>query len=320
LKTVTQQTSVFPGLRALASGLASVFGRGRVKLIGREPNAYASYYPSEIVNCQLEDGSELKLLVKYAVAPNQKDRGHRIGLEYEAEVYRQVLEPLKVSAPKLYGTYTDKATGRTWLVLEYLDEAAHAHRGDVQAVAMVLAARWIGQFHVASSALPTARILSLNRYTQRYYLEWAWQTLAFDGHQQKRWLSALCRRYKEAVRLLVEQPLAIIHGDYYADNVLFRRGVIHPYDWERAALAVGEIDLASLTNGWHEELVGECEVEYQQARWPDGPPAEFNCTLDSARLYLLFRLLGEAPGWPDQETRQWRFEQLRSVGERLELI
>jgi hypothetical protein len=56
-----------------------------------------------------------------------------------------------------------------------------------------------------------------------------------------------------------------------------------------AAIAVGEIDLASLTDGWREEIMRKCEVEYQQARYRDGPLEDFDRTLDAARLYFYFR-------------------------------
>ena len=73
-----------------------------------------------------------------------------------------------------------------------------------------------------------------------------------------------------------------------------------PIDWESAALAAGEIDLASLTWGWDDDLASLCEQEYCLARWPDGTPDDFALRLTAARVFLHLRWLGDAEkrtGW-----------------------
>jgi hypothetical protein len=93
--------------------------------------------------------------------------------------------------------------------------------------------------------------------------------------------------------------------------------MIYPVDWESAAVAVGEIDLAALTEGWPQAFVQQCELEYQRARWPDGPSTCFERRLAAARLYLQFRWLGSET---DRDPSLPRFERLRCEGERLGLI
>ena len=102
-----------------------------------------------------------------------------------------------------------------------------------------------------------------------------------------------------------------------ANNILYSGGVIYPIDWESAAVAAGEIDLACLTEGWPPRVVRECERRYREARWPDGAPADFERRLGAARLYLAFRWLGEEPDETVDESNRWRFDDLRTVGERL---
>ncbi len=116
------------------------------------------------------------------------------------------------------------------------------------------------------------------------------------------------------------EPPAIIHGEYYPNNILFCQGTIYPVDWEAAAVAIGEIDLVSLMEGWPPEFVRKAKVEYQSARWPAGPPADFERKLETAQLYWLFRWLGDRPDWTHQKKALKRFERLRSIGERLGLI
>ena len=93
-------------------------------------------------------------------------------------------------------------------------------------------------------------------------------------------------------------------------------------DWESTAIAPGEIDLAAMTEGihWPARMVSDCERHYQQARWPEGPPANFKRTLDAARVYLNFRWLGERPDWATREKTMWRYDQLYAAARRLELI
>jgi hypothetical protein len=221
--------------------------------------------------------------------------------------------------PTFYGAFADDTAGETWLILEYLDKSRRL-KNTRQAAVLSQGAAWIGKFHALSEAsldvVPTA---SLNRYDAEYYRGWAPRTSLFAGRWHRRfpWLAALCECFEDLVPLLLDCPLTIIHGEYYPPNILWRNGVIYPVDWEAAALAAGEIDLAALTEGWPPEFVEQCELEYQRTRWPEGPPTGFERRLAAARLYLHFRWLGSET---DRDPSLWRFERLRCEGERLGLV
>ncbi|MBI2821049.1 MAG: phosphotransferase [Acidobacteria bacterium] len=319
--------SRFPDLQTLTRALEAVLGgngrlAGRIDIVDRNPNAYQCYYASEAVTCRLGDGRKLSLFIKYGRGANRRDHGQPIGPDYEAKVYQRVLQQLQFSVPKFYGSYVDAATGAPWLIIEYLKNGIQAHKAPSQLDSLGLAARWLGCFHACyETRLSDPSLSFLHRYNARYYLQWARRTVSFEpaGNVRYPWLPALVASYRQQVKFLLSRPATVIHGDCYADNTLFRRGKIYPIDWEGAAVAAGEIDLASLTNGWHPEAVRRCVSEYKRARWPDKPPREFSRTLDAARLFVLFRLLGEARDWPDAGTRAWRFRQLRSVARRLGL-
>lgn len=162
----------------------------------------------------------------------------------------------------------------------------------------------------------------LHRHDAEHYLGWAARTSRFAGslHHRFHWLATLCKRFEDVVETLSEPPLVIVHGEFYPNNILFRQGTIYPVDWESTAVAIGEIDLASLTERWSSTIVERCRAEYLSARWPDGPPADFDQKLDVAKLYWRFRWLGERPDWTTEEKSRWRFDQLRTIGERLGLI
>ncbi len=309
-------------LEGLTSALSTIFGRdglpGEVTVLNRKPNDFASTFHTEIVTCRLPDGSERKVLCKHAVGDGHNCYGHRGGIRYEAEVYRSVLAGIPLTTAAFYGDHVDADKNQAWLVLEFLEDAPFVkdlHENG----AMTLAARWIGRFHAMNEArVPSARMRFLTRYNADYYLGWSHRTWQFAEplRDQYPWLEEACETYAEAVDWLLARPQTVIHGEYYSINVLIAGAKVYPVDWESAAVAVGEIDLACVTERWPEEKVREMELEYQRARWPEGAPAEFARTLAAARLYLIFRWLGDRPEWTTSEQFHWRFEQLRLAIER----
>jgi hypothetical protein len=332
--------SRLPNRQTLAVGLTSVL-RSQAIILDRQPNTYASTFPSEIVRCQLGNGREVHLLCKYGADHSTSlsgRTGHKGGVPYEAAAYRHVLRTSRATTPKFYGAYKDVETGDTWLILEYLDDSVRLRKMRESSAAMGLAARWIGRFHnTTEEYLSDASMRFLSRYDAEYYLGWARRTSLLARHlrQRFRWLTTLCGRFEDVVALLLTSPPTVIHGEYYSSNVLIRAGTVYPVDWESAAVAAGEVDLATLTENWGVEIERQCELEYQRVRWPEGSPADFERRLCSARLYLHFRWLcdenrdlftgngagGERFDWSHKvEVSPYRLEQLRSLGERLELI
>jgi aminoglycoside phosphotransferase (APT) family kinase protein len=318
-------TALLPDVHMLTRGLSSVLRAqwspgAQVTIVQREPTNEGTF-PSEIVTCQRDDGAAMQMLCKYTAGHSHDAYGHRGGVAYEANVYRHVLQPLAVSTPALYGTHTDERTGETWLVLEYVNASLRLEHAPNPA-GVVMAARWIGRFHAANEArLSSAPLPFLNTYDAAYYQGWVRRTALFAEPVRPYlpWLMPLCERSQVALALLLAPPVTIIHGEYYPKNVLYREGIIYPVDWESAAIAAGEIDLACLTDRWPADTVRECERAYQQARWPHGAPVDFAQRLAAARLYMHFRWLGDRPEWTTRQ-HYWRFEHLRSVGQQLGLI
>ncbi len=320
--TVAANTAALPDEETLRSALASLLRRRRladgIAIARREEDASGTFL-SEIVTCRLDDGREIPLFCKYATGRTHQVYGHRGDVAYEAEVYRSILAPSRTPTVEFVGTHEDHAGG-TWLVLEYLQDGIRV--GKVPDVAaMPLAARWIGHFHRRHERGPDAPFpAALKRYDADYYRGWAERTRAFAGelHERFRWLCRVCDALDEVIAELLRQPQTIIHGEYYSSNILFRDGAVYPVDWESAAAAVGEIDLAMLVDGWPDDTVTRCIDEYCAARWPEGVPPGFGVRLDRARLYVGLRWLGDRPEWT-----RWAihvFEQLEHVARRLELI
>ncbi len=324
----------FPDLAALADGLTAALHDGgptgsRVSVLNRKPLLPAMTFPSEVVTCRLREGNELRLFCKYAAGRNHNAHGHRGGVSYEAAIYEGLLQDLPVRTPKFYGAFRNARASQTWLILGFLDGGKLLRDVHLdlekkpQPTAIGLAARWIGRFHALTAARLTQWPLPvLNRYTPAYYRGWAERTCRFAGklNRQYPWLEPLCRRAGELFDLLQAAPQVVIHGEYYENNIVVCGRRIYPTDWESAAIAPGEIDLAALTDGsWRAGLVRQCMTEYKRARWPEGAPGSFQSTLEAARIYLHFRWLGERPEWSVRQSARWRFEELRCAAERLGL-
>jgi aminoglycoside phosphotransferase (APT) family kinase protein len=234
-----------------------------------------------MVTCASRSGAILRLLIKYEIGEEMFVCGLPVGLAYEAIVYQQVLSRFAVTVPHCYGAWRDRDVNATALVLEYLD-GVHADRAPNQTEGMSLAAAWIGRLHaLAQPAVAQATLPRINIHQAEFYLRWAIRTLQFERRTRpgRTWLPVFTARIDAAIEVLRRAEQTVIHGDYYADNTLYHDGRISVFAWEHTALGPGEIDLASLTHGWHDEVVQAAEDAYYRARWPDGAPAGFAATL-----------------------------------------
>jgi phosphotransferase family enzyme len=320
--------SLFPDVPALTRVLASLLphtgpSERALTLLERKPLAPWMTFPAEIVTCCANGSGTLRLFCKHEAGRTHNSYGHRGGLTYEAEVYRRVLQQSNVSTAKFYGAYKDSQRRDFCLVLGYLEGGVLLRnlKLDVkkrpQPTPLALAARWLGRFHAANERrVGSKSVRFLNRYDLEYYQGWARRMaqLCRPLHNRFPWLSELCSRAGSLLEPLLTAPQTIIHGEYYHNNIIVCGRKIYPTDWESAAIAPGEIDLASLTEGhWKPELVHQCKVEYRKARWPHGAPAEFERRLEAAGLYLHFRWLGERPDWTTKASNRWRYEALRAT-------
>jgi len=286
-------------------------------VVSRQANIRMSSFLTEVVTCRLPGGEELRLFCKYgAGADEATGYGHRGGVSYEAQVYRDLLQPLGVRTVPFYGTHLDPDSGTTWLVLGF-------QPGWCIDMRLGLAGRWIGEFQRAATARfcdsPPAWVMC---YDPAYYAQWPRRTREFAERLglRMRWLPAVCEGFESVASDLLSLRPTVIHGELYPHNVILHADAAFPIDWESAAFGAGEIDMASLTEGWPAADVNECLREYAAARWPEGPPVDFDAALDAAQVYLDFRWLGEEPAQLADPESRWYLDDLLVRGERLGLI
>jgi aminoglycoside phosphotransferase (APT) family kinase protein len=209
----------------------------------------------------------------------------------------------------------DSVTGQTTLLIDYVEDATRLDFAEP--AALLDAARWIGEFHRLNEPRVTALAGCVYRYDSSYYLGWAQRALEFSRDANRPWLAALAARFETLAGELLSSSSTVIHGEYYPKNILVRGCEIAPIDWESAAIAAGEIDLASLVEGWDDGDTRACMTEYNRARWPHGAPAEFERRLAIAGMYWAFRWLGDPPEGTTGEDGEWLFKYLRELDEQL---
>jgi hypothetical protein len=312
-----------PDAETLARGLTAVLAgpdvRDSVRIESRTVNPYASSTASELVTCDLRGVGRFELFCKYGARAPADDHGHRGGLAYEALVHERILGTSTEGPPSFYGAFP-LSNARLALVFDDLPGAGRVSK-QPGTQGLRGAAAWIGHFH-AKHALDATNEppIPLLRYHLDYYIGWADRTRRFAALEgpEPRWLAGLCRRFAGVAQLLAEGSVTVIHGEYYPDNVLVRETVVHPVDWQTAAVAAGEIDLAALTERWPRAVAEQCERAYRSARWGDNPPPSFYETLQAARLYLHFRWLGDRPEWTRADQSQSHWTELRSIAQQLD--
>jgi len=302
--------------------------RDEVECVERIEHARVSSNYSNVISCGLSGGRVLRLFAKYSQSSSEEGHGgsghgHWGGVAYEAEVYHRVLRHSTLTSPKFYGEYRDEATGQFCFFIEYVEGGWFVSSQSNPRKKMGRAASWLGRFHAENERRAAEHSWPfLKRYDTDYYLGWARRTSQFAGdlHRRYPWLAPLCMRFGEAVTTLQQSPLTVVHGEFYPHNVLYLRGSIFPLDWESAAVASGEIDLAALTEGWSEEMIDSCFSEYVSSRWPVDSSRVDSRWFTAARLFLQFRWLGDQPEWAVDPENFHRYDQMRELATRLRLI
>lgn len=304
--------------QALERNLASLLpGRSEIACLERTPSLYGSSFPLEELTVTLADGGRLELVFKN-LSPRALSAGaRRARPEFldeplrEIEVYRQILQDGSLGTPLHYGSVADAQADRYWLFVERVAGRELYQVGEFALWQRV--ARWLAGLHHRFSdvgSLPQPAAGRLLRCDGDYFGIWIERAIAFRREPA---LHRLARHYSRVVRELSHLPVALIHGEFYASNVLVQAAPssrVCAVDWERAAIGSGLIDLAALVAGtWTEPQKQELVLAYRDELQRIGStPPGWEALLrgvDLCRLHLAVQWLGWSPDWtPPREHRQ----------------
>ena len=280
-------------------------------ITNRQPQIFESTFCSETLKCRFYDGTTTQLLCKYGLAVAghaHSSYGHRGGLAHEAAVYSQVLANVENTVATYYGFHADP-DGTEWLLLEFLENVWRANKSP-DLLAMGAAASWAGAFH-ARAPVKLGAIAGLMAYDRTFYNGWLERSLDILDNPMPKWLELLYQRREEVFTCLLRAPQSLFHGEFYPHNILYREGTIYPVDWESAAVAPGEIDLAALMFEWPAPEANNMEWRYCATRWPGGTPRSFESTIAAAEVYVAFRNIADGPEDPTYMLHSLRIAGMR---------
>lgn len=313
---------------ALERALAEV-GLELVGPIERCPSPYRTSFPIEELRVELAGCGPLRLGFK-RLDWRDLDRVAQVAKprflhepEREPAVYRSLLLQGPSGPAQFFGAVT--GADRHWLFVEWVEGRELFQVGEREL--WEGAARWLARFHAALAP-------DLDRYRKEgrllkhdatFYRRWIERAERFakervDGSATT--VAWLRERHEQVVEALLVLPRNVIHGEFYASNVLVVSASdsrhsplgqesdarVAPVDWELAAVAPGLTDLAALASGWptadREALVAAYAAE------PGVPPFSSR-DLDFARLQVAIQWLGWAPPrWepPEVQRHDWLAE------------
>lgn len=327
----------------LQQALADIFAANhhaprKIIRMDRESSAYRSSFPLEELTVWFEAGEPLKLIFKNLNPGALSPEARAAKPEFlddplrEIELYRSLLDSQQLGTAFCYGSVADAPAERFWLLLERVEGRELYQVGEFEIWRQT--ARWLArlhsQYHVPDS-LPLAAMARLIHYDAAYYERWmerasSCQVHTAEGEQTTEQIcwQQLAAWHPQVVRELTARPATLIHGEFYASNVIVQETQsslrVCPVDWERAGLGPGLIDLAALVAGkWTEVQKQDLALHYLaelQTCSMDAPqPEEFLRELHLCRLHLAVQWLGWSRNWsPPREHRQdWLAEAVRNA-------
>ncbi len=285
----------------------------RVVRLERRRSLYRTSHALEEIDVALEDGETFALVLKDLSRAALHEDALRAMPAFmydplrEVEVYRDLLAAASLGTAKCYAAAADG--DRAWLLLERVD-GAELYQLEIEAWEQ--AAGWLAHMHKRlAGRIRAQRLLRLDE--QHYRL---WFRRAEDMSED---LESIADVYEQGVERLLALPQTVVHGEFYASNVLVDGDRVCPIDWELAGVGPSLVDLAALTSGrWSEDDRTRIALAYRGALSDPPPLDDFFETLECCRLYLAVRWLGWSADWtpPAEHAQDWRAEAL-AAAERL---
>ena len=291
----------------------------RVESLRRTPYAYGSSFALDTLDVGCAGGTTLRLLLKDLGAASELARSVRPATPHydplrEIAVYDQILVGRGLGTAHCYGAVVDRDRGRYWLFLEHVPGIELWQVGELSL--WRAAASWLAALHSTCRDVSHPR---LARYDRDFCEQWFRRAQAATPPGQ---LDAIASALVDVVDRLLALPSTLIHGEFYAPNVLIERrdgGVrVCAIDWETAARGPGLIDLAALTAGeWDEADRAMIAAAYNDALTVPMSEVEFSEALACCRLQVALQWLGWAPQWrpPPEHAPDWMAVALGAAGE-----
>ncbi|MGI8825514.1 MAG: phosphotransferase [Chloroflexota bacterium] len=219
--------------RALEGVLTAHFGTlpSLIDLVHR-PSPYRAGFALEELEVRLDAGVTLRLLCKDLSREALLENVRRVKPSFlhdplrEIETYRTILDSSRLGTATCYGAVVDHERGRYWL---FIENVAGCTLYQIGGPAWHDAARWLARMHCHFAGQPNltdqARAAHLLRHDGDYYRLWLRRAQDFSRIRgnSRRFIEGLTTRYDRVVERLVTLPPTLIHGEFFASNVLVQQ-------------------------------------------------------------------------------------------------
>jgi thiamine kinase-like enzyme len=318
-----------PELRAALEQALATVGLEPEGAIERRPSPYRTSFPIEELEVALAGHGSVRLGCKRLDWGELGDDAQLAkprflhDPEREPAAYRALLPQGLPGPPRFFGAVVE--ADRSWLFVEWVEGRELFQVGERELWEQ--AARWLARFHAALAPeldrhRAEARLIEHDAAFYRGWIERAERFAAERGDGSTATVAWLCERHEQVVEALLALPQTVLHGEFYASNVLVASASdsvpsqggkksdarVAPVDWELTAAGPGLSDLAALVSGWPRE-----DREALAAAYAAEPGiASFTARdLELARLQVAIQWLGWAPPqWqpPPEQRHDWLAE------------
>jgi len=306
----------------------------------RTSSENASTYPLEELTLLLDDGTRLEVIFKDLSPQAVSDSRCHAKPDFlrdpqrEIDAYRLLSKIPQFAMAGYCGTMVDIERERYWLFLEKVRAEELYKIGAFEAWKDV--SRWLARMHgVGDRPRMEARSDRWIAYDAAYFRIWPTRALKFRFSSasplrstQRQRFAELAENYEVVVERLAALPVAFIHGEFYASNVLVSDGPserrICPIDWEMAGIGPGLLDLAALISGrWAAAQREEMTLAYFDAlddtsRSAFATSQAFLDAVNDCRLHVALQWLGWSSDWiaPPDHAHDW-FNDALQLGEQV---
>ena len=290
----------------------------RIVRLRRRRNPRGSSHRLEDVHVEFADGSSGDFVLK-AFGAAATGAGTVVRPGFVTDPYREVwayerlLRQLDVPTLRAFGTL-GAGGGSDRLVIERGAGDTLSTEGDI--AAWEAATRWLGSFHRSGRSLlgraaASGHLLVRDGPSHRRWLRRA-RRIAREGGRRGEVarLESIAAAFDRAVGVLEGEPPTLLHGEFYASNVLVERGAagwrVRPVDWESVAVGPAALDLAAVVSGdWAPAVRAGLLSAYAEAASPH--PAPGPEALAAGELVMAVQWLGWSSRWrpPAEHARDW---------------
>jgi hypothetical protein len=272
-----------------------------IAAVERKRSKYSSFYASDIITVRLASGDEFKVFLKDFGSYHHPKDSMEERREREIAVYRDLMDDAPLDTARYYGSVSDPAEHRFWLLLEYVEGVPVRH---LEFERWMAPAEWLGRmygyFLQHRGLWENCQVLV--RHDASFFqavAEQALRSITEYSPDLAHRLAPIVGRYDTAVAVMTRQPQTLVHGTYRPAQIITddtrQPPRICPVDFEKAAIGASMYDLTFFVDGFDPPRLRRLFDAYREGAARYGvrvaEDAEMTHVLDCFRLHRVMNWL-----------------------------